>query len=105
MLLSPFLSERTGKGWGKGFLFLLLSYERSPKGGRLAAKSWHIQHQIFPAIDLNVSPKWEFNFGVGIGITRSTDHLILKMIIGRRFTFGRRSGQAKDSAPLSVDEP
>ena len=43
------------------------------------------QHQIFPAIDLNVSPKWEFNFGVGIGLTRSTDHLILKMIIGRRF--------------------
>ena len=43
------------------------------------------QHQIFPAIDLNVSPKWEFNFGVGIGLTRSTDHLILKMLIGRRF--------------------
>jgi len=40
--------------------------------------------QIVPAIDLNVSPKWEFNFGVGVGVTRGTDHLIVKMIIGRR---------------------
>ncbi len=43
------------------------------------------EHMIVPAIDLNLSPKWEFNFGVGIGVTHSTDHLILKMIIGRRF--------------------
>ena len=62
------------------------------------------QHQIFPAIDLNVSPKWEFNFGVGIGMTRSTDHLILKMIIGRRFMFGRKRGQTQDSG-ATVDEP
>ena len=51
------------------------------------------QHQIFPAIDLNVSPKWEFNFGVGIGMTRSTDHLIFKMIIGKRFEFGKKKPQ------------
>ena len=51
------------------------------------------QHQIFPAIDLNVSPKWEFNFGVGVGLTRSTDHLIFKMIVGRRFTFGHKQAQ------------
>ncbi len=57
------------------------------------------QHQIFPAIDLNLSPKWEFNFGVGIGLTGTTDHLILKMIIGRRFTFGRKQAKAGDSAP------
>ena len=55
------------------------------------------QHQIFPAIDLNVSPKWEFNFGVGIGMTRSTDHLILKMIIGRRFEFGKKKAQPASS--------
>jgi len=41
--------------------------------------------QIFPAIDLNLSPKWEFNAGVGVGITQGTDHLIVKMIIGYRF--------------------
>jgi hypothetical protein len=43
------------------------------------------QHQIFPAVDLNVSPKWEINAGLGVGATRSTDHLILKCILGYRF--------------------
>jgi hypothetical protein len=47
------------------------------------------QQQFFPAIDLNVSPKWEINFGVGIGPTAATDHWIVKGIIGRRFTWGR----------------
>jgi hypothetical protein len=45
------------------------------------------QQQIFPAIDLNLSEKWEFNFGLGVGVTRSTDHLIAKMILGYRFDF------------------
>jgi hypothetical protein len=45
------------------------------------------QQQIFPAIDLNLSPKWEVNFGLGVGVTRSTDHLIGKMILGYRFDF------------------
>jgi Putative MetA-pathway of phenol degradation len=45
------------------------------------------QHQLFPTIDLNLSPKWEFNFGVGFGLTSSTDHLIVKMILGYRFDF------------------
>jgi len=48
------------------------------------------QQQIFPAIDLNVSPAWEFNFGVGIGATASTDHLIVKAIVGRRFDWRRK---------------
>jgi hypothetical protein len=43
------------------------------------------EHQIFPALDLNLSPKWEFNAGVGVGVTQGTDHLIVKMIIGYRF--------------------
>ena len=45
------------------------------------------QQQFFPSVDLNVGPEWELNFGVGIGVTRSTDHLIIKMILGRRFNF------------------
>jgi hypothetical protein len=45
------------------------------------------QHQIFPAIDLNLAPQWELNFGLGVGMTRSTDHLIAKMILGYRFNF------------------
>ena len=43
------------------------------------------QQQLFLATDLNVSPKWEINFGVGVGPTASTDHLIVKAIVGRRF--------------------
>ena len=47
------------------------------------------QQQFFPSVDLNVSPEWELNFGVGWGATRSTDHLIVKAIVGRRFSWHR----------------
>jgi hypothetical protein len=45
------------------------------------------QHQIFPVLDLNLAPQWEINFGLGVGVTRSTDHLIAKLILGYRFDF------------------
>ena len=48
------------------------------------------QQQFFPSIDLNVSPEWELNFGVGWGATHSTDHLIIKGIVGRRFNWGKK---------------
>jgi hypothetical protein len=41
--------------------------------------------QLFVATDLNTSPDWEFNGGVGYGFTDSTEKLIFKIIIGRRF--------------------
>lgn len=47
------------------------------------------QQQFFPSIDLNVSPDWEINFGVGVGATHGTDHIIIKGILGRRFSFHR----------------
>jgi hypothetical protein len=47
------------------------------------------QQQIFPSIDLDVSPVWEINCGVGIGATASTDHWVFKFILGRRFTWGK----------------
>jgi hypothetical protein len=47
------------------------------------------QQQIIPSIDLDLGPDWEFNFGVGVGMTRGTDHLLVKMIIGRRFSWGK----------------
>lgn len=61
--------------------------------GRLGAfDSLHKQQQqIFAVTDLNVSPKWEINFGVGIGPTAGTDHLLIKGIVGRRFDWGKRS--------------
>ena len=43
------------------------------------------EHQLVPAIDLDVSPEWEINVGVCFGITPGTDHVIAKMILGRRF--------------------
>jgi hypothetical protein len=43
--------------------------------------------QVVPAIDYDFGPDWEFNVGVGVGATRNTDHLLVKMIIGRRFSF------------------
>jgi hypothetical protein len=49
------------------------------------------QQQVFFVTDLNVSPVWEINFGVGIGATGSTDHLIFKAILGRRFDFSHPS--------------
>ena len=61
------------------------------------------QQQFFAATDLNVSPKWEFNFGVGVGTTSSTDHLIVKAIIGRRFNWGRHS-EMPDTSKGDVKE-
>jgi hypothetical protein len=43
--------------------------------------------QFFPVVNLFVSPKWEINFGAGWGATASTDHLIVKVIIGRYFNW------------------
>ncbi len=45
------------------------------------------QQQIFPVIDLNLAPQWEIDFGLGFGLTPSTDRVIAKMILGYRFNF------------------
>ena len=42
------------------------------------------QHQIFLAVDLNVSQDWEFNCGYGYSLTPAADNAILKMILGYR---------------------
>jgi hypothetical protein len=49
------------------------------------------QQQIFLVSDLNVSPKWEINIGVGIGPTAATDHWIVKGILGRHFSWVKPS--------------
>jgi hypothetical protein len=43
------------------------------------------RHMIFPTVDLEVSPDWELNFAVGRGLTGSSEHWILKSIVGYRF--------------------
>lgn len=42
-------------------------------------------HIVMPAVDLNVSPNWELNFGVGRGLTDTSEHWIVKSIVGYRF--------------------
>ena len=37
--------------------------------------------QFIPTIDLDLGPNWEFNFGVGIGVTSGTDHLDRKSVV------------------------
>jgi hypothetical protein len=49
------------------------------------------QQQIFVVTDLNVSPKWEINIGVGIGPTAATDRWIIKGILGRHFNWKKES--------------
>jgi len=56
------------------------------------------EQQFFPTIDLNVSPEWEINFGVGIGATGGTDHLIVKGIVGRRFDWTHHRAGSSESA-------
>jgi Putative MetA-pathway of phenol degradation len=43
------------------------------------------EHLIFPVIDLNLGPRWEFNAGIGFGLNRNTDSYIIKLILGYRF--------------------
>lgn len=40
--------------------------------------------QIMPAVNLDLGDDWEFNAGVGFGVTTPTDHLLGKLILGRR---------------------
>jgi len=48
------------------------------------------QQQVFFVTDLNVSPSWELNFGIGVGPTAATDHLLFKAIVGRHFSWRKR---------------
>jgi hypothetical protein len=45
------------------------------------------EQQIVPAVDIDFGSNWEFNFGVGVGATAATDHLLVKAILGYRFNF------------------
>jgi len=59
--------------------------------------------QIFPTIDVNFSPAWEFNFGMGVDVSNSGDHLIVKCIVGRRFNWGhgRKAAERSGMTPPS----
>ncbi len=42
------------------------------------------EQYLFPAINIDFGPEWEFNLGAGIALTNVTDHVTFKMIMGRR---------------------
>jgi len=63
------------------------------------------QHMIVPTVDYDFGPNWEFNMGVGVGVTRSTDHLLVKMIVGRRFRFiTPRPARAMQTTPAEGEQ-
>jgi len=43
------------------------------------------QHALYEAVNLLCVPRLELNFGVGEGLTRASDHLVLKTIVGYSF--------------------
>jgi hypothetical protein len=55
------------------------------------------QQQVFPVVNLFVSPKWEINFGAGWGATAGTDHLIVKCIVGRYFDWSHHHAGSSES--------
>jgi len=49
---------------------------------------WRSQgHQVYPSIDLFLSKDWEFNAGIGFGLTPESDKVNVKVIVGRRLPF------------------
>lgn len=42
------------------------------------------EQELFPAVNYDFGPNWEFNLGVGMALTSHTDIVGLKMIVGRR---------------------
>jgi hypothetical protein len=78
------------KAFGRWYLAFNPALERTFHGRIGSFDAIHQQQQqLFAVTDLNVSPNWEINVGVGIGPTAATDHLIVKGILGRRFSWGK----------------
>lgn len=48
-------------------------------------------HALFAVVDLFVDPRWEINAGPGLGLTRSTDRFVMKLLIGRRINWKKKS--------------
>lgn len=59
------------------------------------------QQQLFAVTDIDFGPKWEFNAGIGYGMTPGTDRLIVKTILGRRFG---GTGQKAKAPPKNIPE-
>ncbi len=49
------------------------------------------QHMWVPSLDLNTSEDWEFNAGIGFGVTKVTEPLLFKIIVGRRINWHKKT--------------
>jgi hypothetical protein len=45
------------------------------------------EHQLYLAIDLFLDPLYEFNFGIGEGLTNNSNGATLKCYVGRRINW------------------
>jgi len=50
-------------------------------------KSSQQSHALFVVADLYFNPKWEINIGPGLGLTKSTDRFVLKLLVGKRINW------------------
>src|SRR5215831_6255260 len=75
------------KGWGfsPNVKFAYDVHKRVAAGVEYygAYGPWHswdpireTEQMFIPAVDVDFGKRWEFNFGVGIGVTQATDHLV-----------------------------
>lgn len=93
--------ERSLKSDGpsEGFVFspnAALTYDLSPKVnvgaeyyGALGplhqfTPSAQQEHVLYAAVNLDVAPEWEINFGFGKALTHAGDQTLFKLILGRR---------------------
>ena len=50
-------------------------------------------HQVYASIDLYLNSDYEFNFGVGKGLTPVSDGLNIKLILGRKIHWRSRTAK------------
>jgi hypothetical protein len=48
-------------------------------------------HALFLVADLYLDPRWEINLGPGVGLTKYTDDLVFKILLGRRITWNNHT--------------
>jgi hypothetical protein len=56
-------------------------------------------HQLFGVVNLNFASDWEFNAGVGFGLTDATENRMVKLILGRRI------GRAPEPVKAETAQP
>jgi hypothetical protein len=52
-------------------------------------------HQVYAVTDLSIDPKYEINFGIGFGVTESSDVCNIKLILGRHIAWGKQKENSK----------